>query len=295
MKNPNTNLSSMLTIATQYLEQMFSKSEATKAAYKYDIHRFIEFLDTKKLKKLENLTPQHINSYLSYCKQGGKSDASINRYFMSIKGFCQYLRKQSVLAYDLTQDLEIPRNKAKPPRIPTHAEIELLMQQPDLETEHGLRDRAMLELLYSSGLRASELCDIAYEDLLDNSIIITCGKGSKTRNVPINDIAKDFINRYVMQYRGKLRGYLFLTFGYHKMTRQLLSKTVMKYAKRAGIERLTTHTLRHAFATHMLEAGADLRLIQKVLGHSCISTTQRYTQLSSAVIHDMFKLFHPRK
>lgn len=272
-----------------------SKNETTVHAYGYDIAQFMDYLKGSKVKTVKGLKSDHIESYLAHCKACGKSDASINRYYMAIRSYCRYLRKQKLIECDLTEDIIAPRIKQKAPLIPSLIEIEAIMNQIDTSTEFGLRDKAILELLYSSGLRASELCDLTIEDFRGNSITIKCGKRDKTRTVPVNAIAAKAIITYIDTYRGKQRGWLFLTQMKKRITREQLSRTIGRYAARAGIDGVTAHTLRHACATHLLDEGADLRLIQDVLGHASIASTQRYTHLSSNKMQERFQQFHPRK
>lgn len=275
-------------------ELSLSKSPLTVEAYKYDVSMFLEYLNTKKIKKLSALKPIHIVSYLGYCKSGGKSDASINRYYMAIRLYCRFLRRNKLIGFDLTEDIAPPKNNQKAPRVPTVEEIERILAQPDTKTDKGIRDRAILELLYSSGLRASELCSIKLQDEAGKQIRITCGKRSKTRTIPITESAKHWIARYLKVRRFE-DGYLFQSPNRKQLTRQTLCRMVNTYAKKAGVEGVTPHTLRHACATHLLDQGADIRLIQEVLGHSSIASTQRYTHLSSRKMQEMFQQFHPRK
>ena len=276
-------------------ELSLSKSTPTVEAYRYDVSQFLEYLAIKKVKRISALKSLHIVEYLGDCKKRGKSDASINRYYMAIRSYCRYLRRAKRIQLDLTQDITAPKNIQKAPRIPTIEEVELILQQPDTDTEVGLRDRAILELLYSSGLRASELCDLQLNHVSEESVLVSCGKRGKTRTVPLTEAASQWITRYITEYRGTDKGYLFLTTMGKPLRRQLLCRIVSDYAEEAGVDEVTTHTLRHACATHLLDEGADLRLIQEVLGHSSIASTQRYTHLSSNKMQQMFKQFHPRK
>lgn len=269
------------------------KSPPTVQAYQSDVINFLRHLQDKKVKRLSSITPKHIEDYLGYCKGQGKSDASVNRYYMSIRAYCRFLRKNKIIAEDLTQDITAPKNKPKAPRVPTIAEIKRILDQPNPETESGTRDRAILQLLYSSGLRASELCDLQLEDITPKSVRVSCGKRSKTRTVPVSKKAYESIEDYLLRYRGFDRGYLFLTKMSKKLRIQLLGSIVSEYAQKAGVNGVTTHTLRHACATHLLERGADIRMIQNVLGHSSIVSTQIYTHLSSNSIDDMFRQYHP--
>lgn len=296
MKTHNQILSWMTQTLSEFIAQLsLSKSAPTVAAYRYDIAKFLEYLTGREIKRLSSLKPTHIIDYLGECKTYGKSDSSINRYYMAIRAYCRHLKRTKQVAVDLTEDITPPRSNQKAPRIPTMEEIEQLLSMPNVETESGTRDKAILELLYSSGLRASELCSLEIEDFKMNSVIIKCGKRSKTRTVPLNNEAQKSIVDYITRYRGKRPGYLFQTIMGKQLRRQLLCALVTDYANRAGIEGVTTHTLRHACATHLLDQGADLRLIQEVLGHSSIASTQRYTHLSSNKMQEAFQQFHPRK
>lgn len=296
MKNHH-NLSSWMSDSLEsFIAQLsLSKSTTTVDAYRYDIAKFMEFLSEHNIKRPTSIKPKHIVDYLGHCKKNGKSDASINRYYMAIRSYCRHLRRSKTLTFDLTEDITPPKNSAKAPRVPTVEEVALIMQQPNVETESGLRDRAILELLYSSGLRATELCSLELHHVGPTKVMVSCGKRSKTRTVPITEEAFAWIDRYVCKYRGNDKGYLFQTMMGKQIRRQLLCTIVSEYAQKAGIEGVTTHTLRHACATHLLDSGADLRLIQEVLGHSSISSTQRYTHLSSSKMQQMFSQYHPRK
>lgn len=286
----------MTELLKSYQEQIsLSKSKQTTEAYTFDIMRFLEYAQSKGVKRINHLKGQMIISYLGYQKSLGKSDTSVNRYFMSIRSFCRFLRKTKVVAEDISLDVSAPMFRMKAPYVPSVEEVELVLEMPNRETESGRRDKAILELLYSSGLRASELCDLDVKDCLGHQVTVKQGKRGKTRTIPITPQAYEAISQYIQQDRGTKQGPLFQTVMGKRLSRQLLCKMVRTYAKKAGIESITTHTLRHACATHLLDKGADLRLIQEVLGHSSIASTQRYTHLSSNKIQEMFHNFHPRK
>ncbi len=249
------------------------------------------------MRNLGSLKSEHLMSYLGHQKAQGKSDTTIHRYYMSLKSYVRHLKRNRIIKEDITEDLQgaAPRCKQAAPRIPTPKEMARMLDQTDLSTEIGLRDRAILEVLYGSGLRANELCELELRDWKQDSILVHCGKGSKTRTVPLTPEAREWITRYVNAYRGDDEGYLFITAVQRKRIRnQYLSHMVGRYAKQARLEGVTTHTLRHACATHLLDQGADLRFIQELLGHSSISSTERYTHLSSQSIQRMFTQFHPR-
>lgn len=286
----------MIESLESFIEQLsLSKSKPTVDAYRFDVATLLQYLSEKGIKRMSSLRPDHLISYLGYQKSRGKSDASIYRYHTAIRSYCRFLKRSKYLSEDLTEDINPPVSRQKAPYIPSISEIEAILKQPREDSESGVRDRAILELLYSSGLRASELCDLMFNDWQGDRVIIRCGKRSKTRTIPITENAQNAIQEYVNKYRGTKQGILFRTKLGKQMRRQLLCALVSEYAYKAGLEDVTTHTLRHACATHLLDEGADLRMIQEVLGHSSIASTQRYTHLSSNKIQQMFQNFHPRK
>ncbi len=290
MQSQTVILNWMQEILTSYKEHMILQvSENTIEAYTSDIRKFFEYIQSKGVKKLNQVKAQMILSYLGYQKSLGKSNTSLNRYRLSIKSMFLFLRITDVVHEDIMLKVPVPKISVKAPYVPAVCEIEAILSKPDC-----LRDKAILELLYSSGLRAAELCNLDLRDIEGCQVIIRMGKGDKNRAVPLTPEASKALREYVIE-RGTEPGILFQTVMGKKIKRQNLSKMVTRYAKEAGIEGVTTHTLRHACATHLLEAGADLRMIQKVLGHSSISSTQRYTQLSSNIMQEMFSKFHPRK
>lgn len=290
MKSQPQILNWMQALLSDYIARiLLSKSPKTVQAYTSDVLGLLDYMQSKGIKRIGQVKSQMLVSYLGHQKALGKSDATLNRYCMSIRSFFRYLRTARLIQEDFSLDVPTPRIKQKAPYVPSLCEIGAILAIPT-----SLRDKAILELLYSSGLRASELCDLDIRDTAGYTILVRCGKGSKTRTVPLTQAAYDTIAAYV-QERGTQSGPLFQTLMGKKLRRQLLSKIVTNYAQKAGIEGVTTHTLRHACATHLLDNGADLRLIQEVLGHSSIASTQRYTHLSSNKIQEMFKQFHPRK
>jgi len=276
-------------------EIALSKSDLTVEYYRKDLEMFFDYLCFKNIRRLSTLKPLHVIEYLGKCNAEGKSDSTLNRYFMSIRSYCRFLRRNKFMNEDISQDIHSPTRRMPAPRVPTLEEVNKLLEQPDTSTESGLRDRAILELLYSSGLRATELCDLQLNHFGEDNILVSCGKRGKTRTVPITDEAHHWITKYIEEARGKHQGPLFTTLRDKAIRRQYLFKMVTYYAQKAGLDEVTTHTLRHACATHLLDSGADLRLIQEVLGHSSIASTQRYTHLSSNKMQSMFQQFHPRK
>lgn len=295
MKTLKKNSTSLSKILEDFVNGLsLSKSSATVSAYHHDVAKFIDWLSERNVKTVKGLKQPHIIGYLGYCKAAGKSDSTLNRYYMSLRSFCCYMRKTKVLAEDITLDVSAPRVAQKAPRVPSFEDIKKLLDQPDLETYSGARDKAILELMYSSGLRASELCDLEIQHVTELGIVVSCGKRGKTRAIPATVESLQCVSRYVKEFRGEEEGWLFQTVLGKKVRRELLHAIVTSYAKKAGLRDVTPHTLRHACATHLLERGADLRLIQEVLGHSSIASTQRYTHLSSNRMKEMFNEFHPR-
>jgi len=281
------------TLSDYEADLTLNKSKPTVNAYLSDVAQFMKYLKFLGVKRLSSLKPAHITNYLGGLKLDGSSDASLNRYYMSIKSYCRFLRKIKAILTDFTEDVPVPRIQVKAPMVATHDQIHSLLAQPDVESECGLRDRAILELLYSSGLRASELCALKLKNINNKQVVVSCGKRGKTRSVPMTHSAQKWVEKYVEVYRGHETGPLFKTKMGKALNRQRLNEIVTRYAKKAHIEGLTTHSLRHTCATHLLDRGADLRLIQEVLGHSSIASTQRYTHLSSNKIQEMFHNFHP--
>lgn len=271
-----------------------SVGDRTVEAYTSDLVRFMEHLVGKGVKRVTGLKSTHIVNYLGECKAVGKSEASICRYYMALRSFCRMLRRTKSVDSDLTEDITPPNCRQKALDVPTVEQVKKLLDVPETDTESGVRDRAILELLYSSGLRASELCDLEIGDMQGNKLLVKCGKGGKPRSVPITDDAVRWIELYLYSYRGREDGLLFQTVMRKAIRRQYLCKMVGDYARKAGIRGITPHSLRHACATHLLAAGADLRMIQLLLGHATIASTQRYTHLSTDEIHGMFMKFHPK-
>lgn len=289
----NSNLNAL---KISYLEQLaLNKSKLTVQAYSTDLRSFLQYIESKGVKKAVKVSSSHIISYLGTCKADNKSDATLNRYYMSIKSFFSWLRKSKHIEIDVALDVTKPKLEPTAPRVPTVQEVGAILSSPDTEDWDGIRDRAILELLYSSGLRASELCDLKLQDVRDAEVFVAKGKRSKGRTVPVNEAATYWVQQYIERCRGDEEGYLWQRNNGNRLSRQDLFDLVTKYARAAFVQGVSPHTLRHACATHLLNAGADLRLIQEVLGHSSIASTEKYTHLSSQRTQSMFKQYHPRR
>lgn len=273
-------------------------SPNTVASYRRDIMKFCrEFHGIS----LNSITNSDISTFLLKLKQGGLSARSLARCLASMKSFFRFLYTEKHIEENVIETLESPKLWKKLPGVMSLREVDALLAGPDTSTTLGVRDRAMLEVLYATGLRVSELISLKTTDLnLQMGYIRSMGKGSKERLVPIGDAAKAAIEDYLERGRplllkGHSAAELFVTRLQGKMTRQYFWQIIKSYALRSGIKiSVSPHTLRHAFATHLLERGADLRSVQQMLGHADISTTQIYTHVLQQRMRDIHEQFHPR-
>ncbi len=239
--------------------------------------------------------------YLAELRKRGLATSSLSRHIASMRSFFYFLIQENIITDNPALQLELPRIERKLPRVLTSAEMERLLNQPSLEEPAGIRDKAMLELLYASGVRVSELVSLNVGDFNPEMGFLRCrGKGMKERIVPVGTIAITTVQRYLAQCRPRLvkggeERSLFVNQHGRRLTRQGFWKILKKYARKAKIPgEVTPHTLRHSFATHLLENGADLRSVQEMLGHSDISTTQIYTQITRRHIREVYDKTHPR-
>ncbi len=280
-----------------YLSVEKGLSRNTTESYSRDITLFRKFLSSKN-KNLDAFSKNDILDFLGMIKDKGYSVPSICRFISAVRGFCKYLIMEKIIRDDPADNLQTPK---KWERLPKTLSIEDVMSLLDTRNDDStfLRDSAMLELLYSSGLRVSELISLKFGNInFEAGFLRVTGKGSKERVVPINLRALDKIKKYIKELRPAIlkyreSDYLFITRRGGAMTRQRFWQTIKKCGKQIGIE-LSPHTLRHCFATHLLEGGADLRSVQKMLGHSDISTTQIYTKVSTERIKKVYLEHHPR-
>jgi integrase/recombinase XerD len=269
------------------------------SAYRTDLRNFGRYLADQKL-ELDGVERINIVRYFQTLRTAGISSRSVARALAAIRGMFRFLVAERHLKHDPTENLENPKLWTTLPKSMQPFEVEALLKAPEGDTPAGLRDRAMLELLYATGLRVSELINVKVDDLvMDAGFLRTIGKGSKERIVPFGDAARDAINDYLDRGRREYDKYgdvhLFLTRRGRPMSRQSFWMKIVKYARMAGItSQISPHVLRHSFATHLLENGADLRSVQMMLGHSDISTTQIYTHVSRARLQKMYETFHPR-
>lgn len=284
-----------------YLTVEKGLSKNTLESYKRDLKQFIAYLRKSEQSKIEEISRQNIVSYLMVLREQGKATSTISRSMASIRAFFQFLLRDQKIISDPSIHLETPKIERRLPKVLSIAEVEALLQAPQSSTAFGQRDRAMLELLYATGIRVSELTSLSLEDVhLQMGFVKCLGKGSKERVIPLGRVAIESLEQYIQVGRHKLdkkkrSKALFLNHHGNPISRQGFWKIIKKHAKDAGIEKdIMPHTIRHSFATHLLENGADLRSVQEMLGHADISTTQIYTHVTKTRLKDVYSKAHPR-
>lgn len=275
-------------------------SKNTLESYGRDLRQFFNYLKTNNL-SATGVKKTHIIAYLMFLQKSGKATSSISRSLASLRSFYQFLSYNKYIDKDPTLNLESPKIEKKLPQVLSVTEVELLLKQPDKNDPKGNRDQCMLELLYATGIRVSELVAMNIDDINLNMGFIRCnGRGIKDRIIPIGSVAQSALGEYIYNYRSMLiknqdEKSLFVNFHGKRLTRQGFWKIIKHYTKAAKIDKdITPHTLRHCFAAHLLENGADLKSVQEMLGHSDISTTQVYAKVSRSKIKDVYKKAHPR-
>lgn len=283
-----------------YLHNVKKKSENTVLSYNRDLTKFIKYLRTNKITSLDKVEEKNLEKYIKELNDNGFKSATVSRNIASLKAFFHYLNNEGVLSNDPTKSLKSPKIEKKIPEILTTDEVFALLEQPSGDSPKEIRDKAMLELLYATGIRVSELINLETSDVNLKTSSILCRDGSKSRTIPYGKKAKDALTRYLEGAReaivdNKESTILFANCSGQKMSRQGFWKLIKHYAKKAGIESdITPHTLRHSFAAHLVENGADLRSVQEMLGHSDISTTQIYANMSHSHIREVYNRTHPR-
>jgi len=275
----------------------------TIVSYKRDLNSYITYLkNVEQLEDLNSVQRPQIVHFLSHLKDTGKSSKTLARHIASIRAFHHFLLREKAVDHDPTVHIESPQHERSLPKVLSMEEVETLLDSPKLTDHFGYRDKAMLEMLYATGIRVSELIGLKIADVHLTMGFVRCmGKGSKERIIPIGKTASDAIEQYLEKGRPKFISKkqrddsLFLNHHGKGLTRQGFWKILKRLAMEAGIEKeLTPHTMRHSFATHLLENGADLRAVQEMLGHADISTTQIYTHVTKTRLKDVYTKFHPR-
>ncbi len=283
-----------------YLKNVRRKSLNTVESYKRDINQYITYLNRCGVTDISGSVKSNVLMYLLELKDMGKATSTISRTLASLRSFYMFLVQNGVMEENPTTNLEAPRVEKKLPRILTGEQVELLMEQPSDADHKGIRDRAMLEVLYAAGIRVSELINLNVGDVNLFMGFIRCAGEKKERIIPIGNKAIDALGKYIEKARPYMirrpdERALFVNCSGARLSRQGFWKIVKYYRQKAGIEtEITPHTLRHSFAAHLLENGADLHSIQEMMGHADISSTQVYSNLVNKRIKDVYLKAHPR-
>ena len=284
-----------------HLTKVKKASDNTVSSYMRDIRQFSGWIAQNEGIALLNANQLNISSYLEYLLQQGKSSATVSRTLASLKNFYQYAVSAGFLENSpVTSDLHVERGEKKLPQILTGREVELLLAQPSVTEPKGLRDKAMLEMMYATGMRVTELIDLNVEDINLELGIVKCSNNKKIRSIPLYPAALKAVGVYIRDVRMGMvsdpgEKALFVNVGGVRMSRQGLWKILKHYQMKAGIEKeITPHTLRHSFAVHLLENGADLGSLQELMGHSDISSTQMYTHMINQKLKTVYEKCHPK-
>ncbi|MEI5992596.1 site-specific tyrosine recombinase XerD [Candidatus Enterococcus mansonii] len=285
-----------------YLQIERGLSLNTRKSYERDLHKYLTFLQEQKVDSWQSIDRYIIMEYLQTLHSENNSSATIIRMISSLRGFHQFLRQERITDHDPMQHIDSPRKAQKLPNTLSVEEVTLLIETPDTTKPLGIRNRAILEVMYATGLRVSELVALKIGDLhLAIGLVQTLGKGDKERIIPLGDYAIQWIEKYMEEARPALvkknqnETHLFVNHHGSALSRQGIWKNLKQIVRDAGIDKtITPHTLRHSFATHLLENGADLRIVQELLGHADISTTQIYTHITKQRMADVYKQHFPR-
>jgi integrase/recombinase XerD len=275
-------------------------SDNSILSYQRDLKKYITYLKKRGIDNPVNITRKDINEFL-YSLRKEISISSISRILSTIKNFHRFLAREKITPISVADLIDAPKLEKKIPSFLSIEEVTRILKSPNIKTLQGIRDKAILELMYATGLRVSELAFLKISDInLDIGFIKCKGKGSKERIVPLGKVAQYFLKKYIEEARDKLlkgknSSYLFLAQGGRRLSRQSIWKMIKKMVKKAKIKKeVSPHTLRHSFATHLLERGADLRSVQEMLGHASITTTQLYTHINRVRLKEIHRQFHPR-
>jgi len=284
----------------KFLENDKKVSNNTLQSYKRDLEQFKNYISQKSL-KYNKIGEKEIKQYLKYLvEEENKKPSTISRMIASIRSFYQYLVKNKVLSTDPTEGIQSPKIEKKAPSILTTKEVELLLEQPTDADLKGIRDKAMLEFAYATGMRVTEIISLNVEDVNLEEEYVVCKNGGKKREIPLGKLALNSVKEYLSKARDVLvktdkEKSLFVNLNGKRLTRQGFWKIIKYYQEQAHIDKdITPHTLRHSFATHLLQNGAELKAIQTMLGHSDISSTQVYMKFQNDGINDVYKKAHPR-
>lgn len=282
-----------------YLTEVKKASANTVMSYQHDLKRMTDYFAEQGITDVKKVNKTSINSYILYLERQNWSIATQSRYIASMKAFFIYLRNENYIDSLPTREIKAPHVEKKLPDILSVEEMMLLLEQPDCKTVKGIRDKAMLELLYGTGIRVTELISLRLPDINLDMSYIQCISHKKSRIVPFHDGAKNALKEYLVHARGilvkdKNEDILFTNYTGEPMSRQGFWKLVKAYAAQAGIKReITPHTLRHSFAAHLVENGADLKAVQEMMGHSDLTSTQIYASMANNRIREVYSRTHP--
>ena len=277
-----------------YIEKGLSQN--TVQSYKNDITSFAFWVDESINLPLVRISKIDINKYIAQLFKNGLKSSSVNRKISTIKSFFIFLLKKKHILISPVEDIEMIKQEKYLPISMSEKEVELLLESPNLDSFIGIRDRAMIEMLYATGMRVSELINVKITDIDHNRLVVkVMGKGSKERLIPYGEVASDYLNVYLKNRKEINSNEIFLSNRGKKITRSAFWNRIKLYLKKENLkESISPHTLRHAFATHLLNRGADLRSVQILLGHSDLSTTQIYTHIAKKRLGEILKKHHPR-
>ena len=289
-----------VTLYKEYLSEEKRASQNTISSYLRDIAQYAKYLEKMHNRDLRDVDDSHVRAYMDWMKNRGKSAATVTRSLASIKSFYNFLVSQGIMEMSPAKGITAAKVERKYPEILTSKEVELFLEQPQCVDAKGYRDHAMLELLYATGIRVSELISLNLEDINLPASFIRCISKGKERIIPLYPTAVKALQDYIRIIRPQLianadEEALFVNMSGDRMSRQGFWKIIKHYQEKAGIDKdITPHTLRHSFAAHLLENGADLRSIQEMLGHADISSTQIYTHVVKRQLKDVYQKAHPR-
>lgn len=285
---------------TSFMTDIRHKSLNTVESYKRDVTQYISYLDETGVTDISSTTKTTVLSYLLYLQKEGRASSTVSRTLASLRSYYLFMMQNGVVKSNPTSNLEAPHVEKKIPKILSGEEVELLLEQPKNCDNKGIRDKAMLELLYATGIRVSELINLDVSDVNVPMSFVRCKGGKKERIIPMGHQAKDALENYINNVRKYMvkdenETALFVNCSGARLSRQGFWKLIKYYQHIAGIETdITPHTLRHSFAAHLLENGADLHSIQEMMGHADISSTQVYSRMMNSKIKDVYAKAHPR-
>ncbi|MCT4612921.1 MAG: tyrosine recombinase [Clostridia bacterium] len=283
----------------EYIRNRGKFSENTIMSYSRDLKFFKNYLREQNINKVENITTTVLSSYLIYMKNNDKAQSTILRNISTIRGYFDYMFRSGKIKVDPSMDIELPKQEKKPPEILSQEQINKLLDMPDTSKVKGVRDKAMMELLYATGIKVSEIMEVKLDDINLDLSFVKCGNASTPRIIPFGSKANKVLNNYIENFRSKIikeeNNYLFVNLNGKNMTRQGIWKIVREYGKHVTDEKdITPNMIRHSFAMHLVQNGAELDAVQEMLGHKDIAATQLYAKMVKSKVADVYRKAHPR-